>query len=118
MSNRPPPLRQVLSELLAPLVAMEGGEIYVSEDADGILNLHWAGRYSGSSAAGLVHQELALPLIEAVAPGTVVRWSSGRLIPAQAQRLMVDLTHESSPLSTSEVDPTRPADTESDTPVT
>lgn len=118
MSNLPPPIRQALSELLAPLVAMEGGEIYLSDGPDGALTLHWAGRYSGSSAAALVHQELAVPLIEAVAPGTVVRWSSGRLIPAKAERLIVDLTNESSPLSRTDVDPSRPADKEADNPVT
>lgn len=85
MSSRTGPIRQVLSELLAPLVAKEGGQLYLMESEDGVLTLHWAGRYSGNPATALIHEEIAVPLIREVAPGTVVKWTSGRLIPTNAE---------------------------------
>lgn len=92
MSSRTGPIRQVLSELLAPLVAKEGGSVYFMESEDGVLTLHWAGRYSGNPATALIHEEIAVPLIQEIAPGTIVKWSSGRLVPTDAELVEPRLT--------------------------
>ncbi len=85
MNNQSGHIREVLSEALAPLVAADGGRIYLSQVNDEELSLHWAGRYAGSPASGLLHEEIAVPLIQRVAPGMIVRWSSGCLIPSGAE---------------------------------
>jgi hypothetical protein len=85
MTNRSGLIRGALSEMLAPLVAAEGGQVYFEEVGDEEVSLHWAGRYAGSPAAGLLHEEVAVPLVQQVAPGTLVKWSSGRLVPAKAE---------------------------------
>lgn len=80
-------IRQILSEALAPLVQAEGGELYLQSLGEREVSLHLTGRYSGSPAASLVCQELALPLIESVAPGTEVRWTTGKLVPVGSERV-------------------------------
>lgn len=87
MSSRTGPIRQALCELLAPLVAKEGGQLFLLEGEDSSVTLHWAGRYSGSPATALIHAEIAVPLIEEIAPGTLIKWSSGRLVPEGAEPL-------------------------------
>lgn len=88
MNNRSGPIRDALSAVLAPLVAADGGQVYIEEMANEGVLLHWAGRYAGSPAAGLVHEEIAVPLIQRVAPGTIVRWSCGALIPRHAELIV------------------------------
>jgi len=85
--SRLPLIRQILTEILAPMVSAEGGELYLTTIHDREIAIHLAGRFAGSPGAGLIYQELALPLIEAVAPGTSVHWSSGRIIPNGAEEL-------------------------------
>lgn len=95
MNNRSGPIREVLSEALAPLVAAGGGRIYLSNLNDEELSLHWAGRYAGSPASSLLHEEIAVPLIHRVAPGIIVRWSSGCLIPIGAE--LIEPSERSTP---------------------
>jgi hypothetical protein len=85
MTNRSGLIRDVLSEVLAPIVAADGGQLYFEQVNDHEVSLHWAGRYAGSPAAGLLHEEVAVPLIRQVAPDTIVKWSSGFLVPPQAE---------------------------------
>lgn len=92
MNNRSGLIREALSEALAPLVAAGGGQIYFSELGEDELLLHWAGRYAGSPACGLLHEELALPVIHRIAPTMIVRWSSGRIIPPGAELIPVRTT--------------------------
>lgn len=87
MSPRTQVIRQVLTEVLVPIVAKEGGEIHLLCVNDNEFTIHMGGRYSGSPAAVLFYEELALPLIEKVAKGTVVNWSTGRLVPPNAEKL-------------------------------
>jgi hypothetical protein len=85
MTNRSGPIREALSEVLAPLAAVDGGRIYLVQIGDQVVSLHWAGRYAGSPASALLHSEVAVPLIRQVAPDTVVYWSSGHIVPASAE---------------------------------
>lgn len=67
------------------MLAVDGGQIYLEEVTERELLIHWAGRYAGSPAVAVLHTELAVPLIQRIAPGTLVRWSSGQLIPPNAR---------------------------------
>jgi hypothetical protein len=84
MQSRYSQVREALSKVVAPLASAEGGRIYLEALGDSEVLIHWAGRYAGSPAVELLHVEVTLPLIQRVAPGTIVRWSSGRLIPQGA----------------------------------
>lgn len=88
MSSRTEQIRQAVAEFLVPMVEREGGEIYLTSIQEREISIHLAGRYAGSPAASLLYQELILPLVEAVAPGTIVHWSSGRVIPRTAVRTL------------------------------
>jgi Fe-S cluster biogenesis protein NfuA len=88
MSSPTQRIREALSEVIVPLVTFEGGEVYFSCVSEREVSIHLAGRYSGSPAAALVYQELALPLIESVAQGTLVSLSSGNIIPPGAEKLV------------------------------
>lgn len=90
MSSRTQVIRQVLTEVLVPMVTSEGGELYLICVSENEVAIHLTGRYSGSPAATLLCQELALPLIDAVAKGTIVNWSSGRLVPPNAEKLVAE----------------------------
>jgi hypothetical protein len=85
MKNRSGQIQVALAEALAPIVAADGGAVYMAEAGEDELLLHWAGRYAGSPACVILHEELALPIIRRLAPGVVVKWSSGRLIPDGAK---------------------------------
>lgn len=85
MSNRSGLIRDVLAEVLAPIVAADGGRIYLEQTGDNEVSIHWAGRYAGHPAAWLLHEELAVPLIRRVSPDTEVKWSSGWLVPPGAE---------------------------------
>jgi hypothetical protein len=87
MSEQSLVLREMLSTALAPLAAADGGEIYLEELGEQEFSLHWAGRYAGSPAAALLHEEIAVPLIRQLAPQAIVRWSSGHIVPTNAKRV-------------------------------
>ncbi|MGC4065992.1 MAG: hypothetical protein QM784_15350 [Polyangiaceae bacterium] len=87
MSSRVEQIREALRGVLAPLVAAEGGLVYLTVIHEREVVLHFGGRLAGSPGASLIHNELALPLIDAAAPGTIVHFSSGRLVPRDAESL-------------------------------
>lgn len=97
MNFRSGPIREALSKVVAPLVAVDGGHLYLTKLDDGEVALHWAGRYAGSPAACLLHEEIVVPLIDRLAPGIVVTWSSGCIIPIGAELIEpVDGLHDAS----------------------
>jgi hypothetical protein len=87
MSSRVEHIREALRDVLVPLVAAEGGIIYLTVIHEREVVLHFSGRLAGSPGASLIHNEFALPLIDAVAPGTIVHFSSGRIVPRDAESL-------------------------------
>lgn len=87
MASRPQLIRQILTEILVPMVHAEGGTLYLTTVHEREVSIHLAGRFAGSPGSVLIFQELALPLIESVAPGTIVHWASGRILPPAADEL-------------------------------
>ena len=80
-------LEQLASELLAPLVERDGGQLYLVDASDLELSIHLTGRFSGCAGNELVIQNVLQPAVQAGVPGAHLRVTSGPLIPPGARRL-------------------------------
>jgi Fe-S cluster biogenesis protein NfuA len=77
-------LVRVCSEILAPLIRQDGGELYVVAVEQDRLSLHLAGRCSGCPGATFTAASIIEPAVHAVAPSTKVTVTSGFRIPEGA----------------------------------
>jgi Fe-S cluster biogenesis protein NfuA len=77
----------VIRRILAPLVAADGGELYIVQAAEGEVALHLGGRFSGCPGNTLVTRRFIEPLIQSVAPRARVTVTSGHLIPEGATHI-------------------------------
>lgn len=80
-------LRRVVVEVLAPLVRLDGGELYLVSLDESHVTLHLGGRFSGCPGNALARRQVLEPPLHAVVPELRVSVTSGALIPAGAQRL-------------------------------
>jgi Fe-S cluster biogenesis protein NfuA len=87
MSGKAEAVEKVVREVLAPLVARDGGELYLVSIAEKAVSLHLGGRFSGCPGNALARRHVIEPLIHAVDPDTRVSMSSGALVPSGATRL-------------------------------
>jgi Fe-S cluster biogenesis protein NfuA len=78
---------RVLTEVLAPLVRADGGEIYVVSVDDDAVSLHLSGGYAGCPGNTLTRRQVIEPAIRAVAPKAQISVSSGTLVPRGARKL-------------------------------
>jgi Fe-S cluster biogenesis protein NfuA len=78
----------VIRQILVPLVAADGGELYVVQAAEDEVALHLGGRFSGCPGNTLVTRRFIEPLIQSVVPRARVTVTSGHLIPAGATPLI------------------------------
>ncbi len=77
-------LETMLREVLGPLLAAEGGQLYlVSAEAKSI-HLHLGGTLSGSPAQKAVTAHVVEPAVKAILPKAKVVVSSGYRVPAGA----------------------------------
>lgn len=80
-------LLKMCDETLAPLVAVDGGELWlVAADADEIA-LHLAGSFAGSPGVNLTSKHVIEPAVRAIAPSVRVVVTSGIRVPDGAKRL-------------------------------
>lgn len=83
----PDEILKVIKEVLAPMVAADGGRLYVVHADSKQVTLHLAGRFAGCPGNHIVTQRVIEPLIAAVAPDAQVSVTWGRLVPAGAERV-------------------------------
>jgi len=77
----------VIREVLAPLVAADGGRLYVVRaDADHV-DIHLAGRFAGCPGNQVVTQRVIEPAIATVAPKAEVTVTWGRIVPQGAKQV-------------------------------
>lgn len=81
---------RVVTEVLAPLVQADGGELYLVSVDDSGVSLHLAGRFSGCPGNTLARRRVIEPLIASAAPGALLTMTTGALIPAGAERVRVE----------------------------
>jgi Fe-S cluster biogenesis protein NfuA len=79
----------VIKEVLAPMVAADGGRLYVVQADSQQVSLHLAGRFAGCPGNQVATRRVIQPLIAAVAPGAEVTVTWGRLVPMGATHVDV-----------------------------
>jgi hypothetical protein len=77
-------LEDQLRQIAAPLIARDGGRLYLVRLTEEEISLHLAGRYAGSPGAELILHEIILPLVHSVCPNTRVLMTSGWALPPGA----------------------------------
>ncbi|MCC6217672.1 MAG: NifU family protein [Polyangiaceae bacterium] len=87
MPEPPPTVQSVLAQVLAPLIAADGGELYLVAASADEVHVHLAGRFAGCPGNELVVRRVIEPALLAALPGGAVRVSSGALIPQGAERV-------------------------------
>jgi Fe-S cluster biogenesis protein NfuA len=79
----------VIKEVLAPMVAADGGRLYVVQADSQHVSLHLAGRFAGCPGNQVATRRVIQPLIATVAPDAEVTVTWGRLVPMGATRVDV-----------------------------
>ena len=74
-------LVRVCSEILAPLIRQDGGELYLVSVEQDRLSLHLAGRCSGCPGSAFTAASIIEPAVHAVAPQVQVTVTAGFRIP-------------------------------------
>ena len=77
----------VIKEVLAPMVAADGGRLYVIQADAKQVSLHLAGRFAGCPGNQVATRRVIQPLIAAVAPTAELTVTWGRLVPTGATRV-------------------------------
>lgn len=80
-------LENNLRQIAAPLIARDGGQLYLVRLTEEEITLHLAGRYAGAPGAELILQEIILPLVRATCPEAHLAMTSGWVLPPGAVRL-------------------------------
>jgi Fe-S cluster biogenesis protein NfuA len=80
-------VKEVLSEVLAPLVEQDGGKLYLVDLSDDAISLHLAGTYSGCPGTPIVIEHVLRPALDSVAGDHAVDVSCGWRVPEGAVRL-------------------------------
>ena len=77
----------VIKEVLAPMVAADGGRLYVVQADLKQVTLHLAGRFAGCPGNQVAARRVIQPVIAAVAPNAEVTVTWGRLVPTGATQV-------------------------------
>ncbi len=80
-------LDRVIQQVLTPLLASDGGEVYLVEATEERVHMHLAGKFAGCPGNTLVKNHVVEPAIRRVAPDAEVELTSGAIIPPGAQRI-------------------------------
>jgi Fe-S cluster biogenesis protein NfuA len=86
----------VIREVLAPMVAADGGRLYVVQADSKQVCLHLAGRFAGCPGNQVATRRVIQPLIAAVAPQAELTVTWGRLVPMGATP--VDVSSSAAPV--------------------
>jgi Fe-S cluster biogenesis protein NfuA len=80
-------IERICSEILAPLVRADGGEMHlVRFDGDDV-HIHLSGACAGCPGASITADKIILPALRTAAPKVRVVLTTGGRIPAGAQKL-------------------------------
>lgn len=79
----------VIKEVLAPMVAADGGRLYIVQADAKQVALHLAGRFAGCPGNHVTTRRVIQPVIAAVAPSAELTVTWGRLVPMGATQVVV-----------------------------
>ena len=74
-------------EFAAPLVAADGGEIYLVTVTSDDVHIHLAGTCAGCPGATMTRDSLLTPAVSAVLPKASVRVTTGWRVPKGAEKI-------------------------------
>jgi Fe-S cluster biogenesis protein NfuA len=74
-------IRQIIDEVLEPLIRADGGKLHVLRADASRVHLHLGGRFAGCPGNAVVTRRILEPAIRAAAPHAAVTVSAGVLIP-------------------------------------
>ena len=77
-------VREFLKSVLAPLVAHDGGKLYLVALSDSEVRLHLAGTHGGCPGTPLVIEKVIVPPLRQLAPGIDVVVTRGWQVPEGA----------------------------------
>lgn len=80
-------LRTMLSEVLAPLIEADGGELYLVSASKKEVCVHLAGSYAGCPGSTLAARHVLEPAVHKAAPKATLVVTHGWIIPENAERL-------------------------------
>jgi Fe-S cluster biogenesis protein NfuA len=88
----PENLVRICSEILAPLIRQDGGELYLVEARPERIVLHLAGRCSGCPGMALTTASIIEPALRAAMPAIEVIVTAGIQVPPDAKMIEADGT--------------------------
>ena len=80
-------IKDVLTKVIAPLLAKDGAELYLVKAEGNEVVLHYAGAYAGCPGVGAVTKNIVTPVLQKVLPDVRVTSASGTPVPKNAERL-------------------------------
>jgi Fe-S cluster biogenesis protein NfuA len=80
-------LRKLCRDVLHPLVAADGGELYLVSYDDGDVHLHLAGTCSGCPGVTMTRDRVIEPVLRALGPKMKLKLTAGWTIPPHAEKL-------------------------------
>ena len=80
-------LEKVLRSVLQPLIAADGGQLYIVSSTEDKLHLHLTGQFSGCPGNVLAGNHIIGPAIQTVAPDLQVELTWGITLPENAELL-------------------------------
>lgn len=83
-------LQSLVSDVVAPLVACDGGRVAIVDQSTERLTLHLSGAYAGCPGNTLAIRRVLEPLIRAYYPSIQLTITSGAKVPVGATRLATD----------------------------
>ncbi len=83
-------IEKVCREVLAPLIKVDGGELYLVAVSPQLIRLHLAGAYSGCPGSPIAHEEIVVPALKRVAGNAEIALTVGWIIPPGAQKMGTD----------------------------
>lgn len=84
MSGHEDQIVQICTDVIAPIVRADGGELFVVSIERDCVALHLAGKCAGCPGSNLTSTAIIEPAIHAVAPGIRVVVTSGFQVPTGA----------------------------------
>jgi len=80
-------IERICSEVLAPLVEGDGGQLWIVAISPASIHLHLAGTCSGCPGAAITHEHFVVPALRIASPTTPVRTTNGFHVPEGARRV-------------------------------
>jgi Fe-S cluster biogenesis protein NfuA len=80
-------IRELIREVVGPLVRADGGELHVVSLADHSISLHLSGRFSGCPGNTLARRRVIEPPLLKRFPDLKIEITSGPFVPAGAETI-------------------------------